>query len=446
MEGSLNLFAEAPARRSGGPLAAAALGAVGLAGFQGVGLAYHRLFRPGIDFDRNFLTLSLVRVEEALGFFPSLLLAGLLLQWGVSTFVRGSLKGPAARGAGISGAVLFAASFLAIAEGPAHGGWVGARTAEGIASLIGGWGAAALFVSAGLLALYLATEGFFAPSGAGRASAPAIEGFGEIVTRTQAGRPRPAPTPLFPASAQAACGVGTEGEDVPSYPPIRPKSGVADGRYGPVVTLEGETRTGVPATEEGVEAQGDAGIEEPAERGDSDQGSAAGGGGPDRSLSDGGPPDRSLPADPHDGDAGGPGPVVDVARGGDPSPGDSGSDPVPTAGPHGAGPPVAPGGESGPDPREDESTVLRPAPSRRGAGSPPDSDEGALLVAAGDAIFEAERASVSVLQGRLGVPFVRASRLLERLEREGLVGPYRGGSARDILLTRSEWEKRHRGG
>jgi DNA translocase FtsK/SpoIIIE-like protein len=446
VEGSLNLLAQAPARRTGGALAAAALAAVGLSGFQGVGLAYHRLFRPGTEFDRNFLTLSLVRVEEALGLFPSLLLAGLVLQWGVSTFVRGALKGPAARSAGIAGAVLFAASFLAIAEGPAHGGWIGARTSAGIAALIGTWGAAALFVSAGLLALHLATDGFFAPSGAGRSPAPAIEGFGEIVKRMQPGRPLPAPAPLSPEAAQAEGGGGTEREDVPSNAPVRPKSGVADGRYGSADPTAGETGTGVPATEEGVEAQADAGIEARAERGDPEPDPAPGAGGSDRAVPDGSPADRSPPADPDDGDAGGSGPLVDVARGGASSREAAGSDPDPPDAPSGAGPPVEPDPAPGGDPREEGSAILRPAALRRGRGSRPASDEGGLLVSAAEAIFEAERASVSVLQGRLGVPFVRASRLLERLEREGLVGPYRGGSARDILLTRSEWEKRPRGG
>ncbi|MGH7151398.1 MAG: DNA translocase FtsK [Planctomycetota bacterium] len=135
-----------------------------------------------------------------------------------------------------------------------------------------------------------------------------------------------------------------------------------------------------------------------------------------------------------------------MARGGASSEEDDGTDPAPPAAPPGAGRPLAPDPAPEAEPRGEGSAVLAPAPPRKGGGSRSAADEGGLLVAAADAIFEAERASVSVLQGRLGVPFVRASRLLERLEREGLVGPYRGGSARDILLTRSEWEKRPRGG
>jgi hypothetical protein len=97
--------------------------------------------------------------------------------------------------------------------------------------------------------------------------------------------------------------------------------------------------------------------------------------------------------------------------------------------------------EALPDPEVPEEVAVEPGPPDPAPGRVAEDDE-ALLGSAAEAIFEADRASVSVLQQSLSIPFVRASRLLDRLEREGLVGPYQGGSSRAILLTREAWEER----
>jgi DNA segregation ATPase FtsK/SpoIIIE-like protein len=52
------------------------------------------------------------------------------------------------------------------------------------------------------------------------------------------------------------------------------------------------------------------------------------------------------------------------------------------------------------------------------------------------------RASISFLQRKLEVSFGDAQHLMGELESQGIVGPYRGNPARDILLTLSEWEAR----
>lgn len=55
-------------------------------------------------------------------------------------------------------------------------------------------------------------------------------------------------------------------------------------------------------------------------------------------------------------------------------------------------------------------------------------------------VFSSQRASVSLLQRRLGVPFARAARLIELMTEAGVVGPDSGSQAREILVTAAEWQ------
>ncbi|MCK4850969.1 MAG: hypothetical protein KAT11_06450, partial [Phycisphaerae bacterium] len=56
-------------------------------------------------------------------------------------------------------------------------------------------------------------------------------------------------------------------------------------------------------------------------------------------------------------------------------------------------------------------------------------------------VLASERASVSLLQRRLGVPFARAGRIIEMMAESGVVSPDRGTQARDILITAAEWHR-----
>ena len=60
-------------------------------------------------------------------------------------------------------------------------------------------------------------------------------------------------------------------------------------------------------------------------------------------------------------------------------------------------------------------------------GDDPNYDQAVRLVC------ETRNASVSMIQRRLQIGFNRASRLVERMEREGIVGPPNGAKPREVL-------------
>jgi S-DNA-T family DNA segregation ATPase FtsK/SpoIIIE len=68
----------------------------------------------------------------------------------------------------------------------------------------------------------------------------------------------------------------------------------------------------------------------------------------------------------------------------------------------------------------------------------PDSDD--LLADAARLVIETGSASVSMLQRRLRVGYTRAGRLIDMLERRGIVGPWEGSKPRQILVEADEFE------
>ncbi|MFC1514638.1 DNA translocase FtsK [Candidatus Omnitrophota bacterium] len=56
-------------------------------------------------------------------------------------------------------------------------------------------------------------------------------------------------------------------------------------------------------------------------------------------------------------------------------------------------------------------------------------------------VLEANQASASLLQRRMRVGYTRAARLLDLMEQEGVVGPFQGSKAREILADREEYLK-----
>jgi len=56
-------------------------------------------------------------------------------------------------------------------------------------------------------------------------------------------------------------------------------------------------------------------------------------------------------------------------------------------------------------------------------------------------ILESSQASVSILQRRMRLGYTRAARLIDAMEQEGIVGPYRGSKPREILVDKDSWLK-----
>jgi S-DNA-T family DNA segregation ATPase FtsK/SpoIIIE len=70
------------------------------------------------------------------------------------------------------------------------------------------------------------------------------------------------------------------------------------------------------------------------------------------------------------------------------------------------------------------------------------SDRDELYEAAIDIVIRERRGSVSLLQRSLGIGYGRAARLIDFMEEDGIVGPYKGSQAREILMTVEQWEQR----
>lgn len=67
--------------------------------------------------------------------------------------------------------------------------------------------------------------------------------------------------------------------------------------------------------------------------------------------------------------------------------------------------------------------------------------EDELLEEAAEWILDTKKASVSMLQRRFRIGYTRAGRLMDTLERMGIVGPAEGAKPREILMTREEAEE-----
>ncbi|MFQ5422454.1 MAG: DNA translocase FtsK 4TM domain-containing protein [Phycisphaerae bacterium] len=87
-----------------------------------------------------------------------------------------------------------------------------------------------------------------------------------------------------------------------------------------------------------------------------------------------------------------------------------------------------------------ELTRLRPDAGEGG------SERDQLFDRAVEIIVETRRGSVSLLQRRLEIGYSRAARLIDQMAEAGIVGEYKGSQAREVLITRKEWQqiKRHR--
>jgi len=73
------------------------------------------------------------------------------------------------------------------------------------------------------------------------------------------------------------------------------------------------------------------------------------------------------------------------------------------------------------------------------SGSPAEQDD--LFDEAVRVILKSRRGSASLLQRALGIGYTRASRLLDLMSAEGIVGEYKGSKAREVLMSLDDWER-----
>jgi len=67
-------------------------------------------------------------------------------------------------------------------------------------------------------------------------------------------------------------------------------------------------------------------------------------------------------------------------------------------------------------------------------------DEDPLLEKAIEVVIQSRSASVSLIQRRLRVGYTRAGRLIDMLERRGIISGYEGSKPRRVLVEESELE------
>jgi S-DNA-T family DNA segregation ATPase FtsK/SpoIIIE len=92
------------------------------------------------------------------------------------------------------------------------------------------------------------------------------------------------------------------------------------------------------------------------------------------------------------------------------------------------------------DPEFREELLRRPAEVKKDEDDLFDPDSDDLLADAAQLVLETGSASVSMLQRRLRVGYTRAGRLIDMLERRGIVGPWEGSKPRQIMVEPEEFE------
>ncbi len=59
-------------------------------------------------------------------------------------------------------------------------------------------------------------------------------------------------------------------------------------------------------------------------------------------------------------------------------------------------------------------------------------------------VIREQRGSTSLLQRALGIGYGKASRLIDYMAEDGIVGGFNGSNARQVLISSDEWEARKR--
>ncbi len=83
------------------------------------------------------------------------------------------------------------------------------------------------------------------------------------------------------------------------------------------------------------------------------------------------------------------------------------------------------------------------AAGNKGAASAADDDDEEtsddMLPQAIEVVIDAGMASTSLLQRKLRLGYARAGRIVDEMERRGIVGPHEGSKPRQVLITRQQW-------